>query len=412
MKPPPAPPPVTFSVEDAQQVLNTRVRLIADCEDVKLEQALGRITAQSVIAMIDVPGYDNSAMDGYAIHTRDQRPGGTTRLRVTQRITAGCSPISPLGPGEAARIFTGAIMPDGADAVAIQENCVRDGDDVVVLEPTQPGAFIRPRGNNITSGQQVLKAGVRIRPQEIGILAAIGHLKVRCRKPARVAILSSGDELLSPGQPLKEGMIYNSNRYGLLGMLTAMQCEIVDLGIVGDDLDTTCELLRSAANQADLIVTTGGVSVGEEDHLVAALAICGRVEMYTIRVKPGKPLLYGRIGDADMFGLPGNPVSTLVAFMLFVRPFLLRRLGAFDVDRVCFTLPARFTWSTPVTRREFARARLEITAGAATGVHLFPQQGSDVLRSMVWADGLVEITEGRIIAEGDPVPYFPFSSLL
>ena len=409
--------PTLLSVEEAQRIINNQAQLITTAEDVPLEQALRRITAEPVTASIDVPGYDNSAMDGYAIRSVDLQKG-TTRLRITQRISAGDNLPKALGVGEAARIFTGAALPEGADAIAIQEDCQRDGDQVIVKHKVAAGTFVRRRGNDIPSGTIVLPTGECIRPQEIGVLAAIGHAVLRCKRRLRVGILSSGNELVLPPQPLLGHQIYNSNRYTLLGMLATMSCEIVAAKIVPDDFKTTCEALQLLAAKADLIITTGGASVGEEDHLLAALQHCGRVTLYKVRVKPGKPLIFGNIGDTNIFGLPGNPVSTMVAFMLFVRPFMLRRLGCNNTHveyhrwGYGFSLPARFCWLKSSTRCEFVRVRLEVTNGQASGVLLYRQQGSDVLQSMVWADGLAEITEGRVISHGDPVTYFPFSALL
>ncbi len=411
-----APAPL-LSVEEAQRIIDHQAQVIAATEEVPLEQALRRVTAETVTASIDVPGYDNSAMDGYAIRSGDLHPGGTTRLRIAQRISAGTAAPKALGTGEAARIFTGAALPSGADAIAIQEDCQHDQHHVIVPH-VAAGTFVRRRGNDIPRGAVLLRHGVCLRPQEIGVLAAIGRAVVRCKRRLRVGILSSGNELVMPPQPLIGNQIYNSNRYTLQGLLATTPCEIVAAMSIPDDFQTTCERLQSVAAKADLIITTGGASVGEEDHLLAALKRCGRVTLYQIRVKPGKPLIFGRIGDTDVFGLPGNPVSTMVAFMLFVRPFMLRRSGRNDAGAerygwgIGFRLPARFCWSRPSERREFVRVCLESANGQASGVLLYRQQGSDVLSSMVWADGLAEITEGRVIANGDPVTYFPFSALL
>ena len=401
-----------LSVERARAFLLERARPIADTERVALEDALDRIAAADVVAPIDVPGHANSAMDGYAVRASDIPHGGEATLRVSQRIAAG-EVGSPLAPGEAARIFTGAPVPDGADAIAIQEDCRLDGGAVVVPGPLEPGTFVRPRGNDIRAGETVLAAGTRLRPQEMGAVASVGVAAVDVRRRPRVAIVSSGDELRQPGEPLGPGQIYNSNRYTLLGLLRRGGFDVEDLGLVADTFEATRAALLAGAERADVLITTGGVSVGEEDHVRRALEAVGELEMWKVRVKPGKPIVYGRIGACDLLGLPGNPVSALVTFCLFVRPFVLRRLGVTGVFPVPVTVPARFEWPRPGTRREFARARLVPDRdGGGTGVEIHARQGSDVLSAAAWATGLVEIAEGATVAPGDPVPYYAFGDLL
>ncbi len=412
-----------LSVDEALEVLLGVARPTAGVEQAPTESLLGRVLAGDVVAPIDVPGHDNSAMDGYAIRALDAAAAAPCRLRVAQRIAAG-QVGAPLAPGEAARIFTGAPLPEGADAVVIQEDCRVDGDHVEFDGPVAPGAFVRPRGNDIGAGAALLEDGTRIRPQEMGLLASVGLASATVRRPLRVAFFSTGDELVQPGADLGPGAIYNSNRFTLAGLLAGLRCcEPSYLGIVPDSRDATVEVLERAAASADVLLTTGGVSVGEEDHLRDAIERVGRLEMWRVAVKPGKPLAYGRIGDLDVIGLPGNPVSTLVTFCLFVRPFLLRRLRTRDVHSRWWPVRADFEWPTPGTRREFVRARLEPDFelgrrpggrldGAGPAVRLFPRQGSDVLTSTSWADGLVEIPEGERIAPGDIVRYAAFSELL
>ena len=308
-----------LSVEEARAYLLDRARPVEKTERIGVEDALGRIVAADVTAPIDVPGHANSAMDGYAVRAADIPDDGEATLRVTQRIAAG-EVGSALAAGEAARIFTGAPVPDGADAIAIQEDCRSDGATVTIPGPLAAGTFIRPRGNDIRCGSMVLAAGTRIRPQEMGVASSVGVGRLEVRRRPRVAIVSSGDELRRPGEPLGPGQIYNSNRFTLLGLHQRLGCDIVDLGLVADTFEATRAALLEGAARADVLITTGGVSVGEEDHVRQALEAVGELEMWKVRVKPGKPIVYGRLGACDLLGLPGNPVSALVTFCLFVRP--------------------------------------------------------------------------------------------
>lgn len=402
-----------IDVDEAMQFVLDRARPLPATEVVvvPVEAALGRVLAEAVTSPIDVPGYDNSAMDGYAVRAADLADDPARPLRVSQRIAAG-QVGQPVPPGEAARIFTGAPLPGGADAIAIQEDCEVDGETITVRETIAAGDWVRPRGNDISAGSVILEPGTRLRPQELGLAASVGVGELSVTRKLRVAIFASGDELRQPGEPLPAGAIYNSNRYSLHGLLQGLGCEVVDHGTVEDTLEATRAILARAAASADVVVSTGGMSVGEEDHIKTALEEVGNLEMWKVAVKPGKPLAYGRIGDADFLGLPGNPVSTLVTFCLFVRPFLLSRLGVTQVTPAWFEVPAGFDWPKPVRRREFVRARLCPGADGGQVAELFARQGSDVLTSTVWASGLLEILEGRTYAKGDRLRYFPFSELL
>lgn len=399
-----------ISVDDALAYVLERARPVQETEALSLDQSLGRVVAQTQTSRIDVPQFDNSSMDGYAIQSKDADTPGRVELAVTQRIPAG-QPGNVLNRGEAARIFTGAPLPEGANAVVIQEDCNAGADKVSFDGPVAAAQHVRPRGNNISIGAEVLRAGVRIRPQEVGIAAAVGLTEIPVTRRLRVGFFSSGDELVNPGEPLRPGQIYNSNRFTLMALLTSLGCETTDLGIVEDSLQRTQDVLREAAEVMDIIVTTGGVSVGEEDHVKDAVETVGTLEMWQVAVKPGKPLAYGRIGEADFLGLPGNPVSTLVTFCLFVRPFILRRQGMSEVAPKSIRVSADFNWPTPMRRREYVRARLA-GSGVEVRASLFSKQGSDVLASTVWAHGLVEIPENTTIKSGDAVTYLSFSELL
>ena len=398
------------SVDEALEFLLARAVCVDEREQVALLDAVGRVSATACIANADVPAFANSEMDGYAIRTRDLVDGAHEHtLRVAQRIAAG-EVGSRLAAGEAARIFTGAPLPEAADAVVIQENCHRQGDEVRFTGSVSAGQHVRPQGNNIALGTEVLPPGIRLRPQDVGICASIGLECVEVYRRLRVGYFSSGDELVEPGKPLGPGQIYNSNRYVIGGLLASLGLDAVDLGIVVDELAATTEVLQQASRDVDVIITSGGVSVGEEDHLRAAVEAIGEIELWSVAVKPGKPLAFGKIGTADFLGLPGNPVSTLVTFCLFVRPYLLTRQGVTDVLPIKVPVRADFVWDKPGTRREFVRACL-VWDEAGPKARIYPKQGSDVLLSTVWAQGLIEIPENVRIGVGDPVHYLSFNEL-
>ena len=380
-------------------------------ETVATFDALGRVLAEGVRSALDVPPADNTSMDGYALRCTDVASAGTL-LAVSQRIPAGVVG-APLQAGTAARIFTGAQVPAGADAVVMQETCEVQGDAVRVNAVPTPGQWIRRRGEDVQSGAEVLAAGTRLTPQALGLAAAVGAAHLRVARRPRVALFSTGDELVMPGEPLKPGAIYNSNRYTLRGLIQALGCECVDLGIVPDRLDATRAALRDAAEDSDLIVTSGGVSVGEEDHLRPAVQAEGRLDLWQIAIKPGKPLAFGEVqrgdaGSAWFIGLPGNPVSSFITFLLAVRPVLLRLQGATELVPRGFPMRADFDWPRPDKRREFLRVR----RNERGGLDLFPNQSSGVLTSAVWGDGVVDTPSGQAIKAGEMVTYLPFSEWL
>ncbi|MBK0059358.1 molybdopterin molybdotransferase MoeA [Pseudomonas sp. S44] len=376
---------------------------ISETEEVELADAEGRVLAHDLFASVDLPPWPNSAMDGYALRLADWQG---EPLPVSQRIFAGHAP-APLQPGTCARIFTGAPLPEGADCVEMQENAeVLDDGRVRFVEALAPHQNVRPQGQETRAGEQVMNAGTLLGPIELGLAATLGHGYLRVRRRVRVAVLSTGDELVEPGLPLGPGQIYNSNRRLLVSWLQRMGCEVIDAGILADDLALTRQCLASLGD-VDLILSTGGVSVGEADYLGMALREAGELALWKLAIKPGKPLTFGLFRGVPVIGLPGNPASTLVTFALLTRPYLLRRLGVEQVTPLRFDVPAGFDWPKPGNRREYLRARIE-----GGQVRIYSNQSSGVLRSAAWAEGLVEVREGTTVSPGDSVTFIPFSELL
>lgn len=376
---------------------------ITQTERVPLAEAEGRVLATELVATLDLPPWPNSAMDGYALRLADLQG---EPLPVSQRIFAGHAP-EPLQPGTCARIFTGAPMPAGADCVEMQENTeVLEDGRVRFLEALTLDQNVRPQGQETRKGEQVMVAGTRLGPIELGLAATLGHAELQVVRRVRVAVLSTGDELVEPGLPLGPGQIYNSNRRLLVSWLQRLGCEVRDMGIVPDNLERTRECL-GALGDVDLILSTGGVSVGEADYLGAALREAGELALWKLAIKPGKPLTFGHYRGVPVLGLPGNPASTLVTFGLLTRPYLLRRQGVADVTPLRFEVPAGFEWTKAGTRREYLRARID-----QGQVRIYKNQSSGVLRSAAWAEGLVEVREGSTPKPGDNVPFIPLSELL
>jgi molybdopterin molybdotransferase len=384
---------------------------IAQTDSVSTFDALGRVLAADVVSTIDVPPQDNSSMDGYALRAADVAQAGAV-LPVSQRIAAG-HVGSALAVGSAARIFTGAQVPAGADSIVMQEQCEAAGEGRVRVNAAPvAGQWIRRRGEDVRAKAVVLRSGARLTPQALGLAATVGAAALTVVRRARVALFSTGDELVMPGSvapdALPPGAIYNSNRFTLRGLLQAAGCDVTDLGIVPDRLDATRAALREAAAHNDLILTSGGVSVGEEDHIRPAVATEGRVELWQVAIKPGKPLAFGNVGRALFIGLPGNPVSSFVTFLVAVAPLLRALQGMNAALPEPLPLRADFDWPRPDKRREFLRVR----RNAHGGLDLFGNQSSGVLTSAVWADGLVDNAPGHAIARGDTVRYLALAALV
>ncbi|MCE4553454.1 gephyrin-like molybdotransferase Glp [Pelomonas cellulosilytica] len=400
---PPKPFKPLTPLEDALASLLAQVQPLTATETLPTAQLRGRVLASDLVSPVDVPPEDNSAMDGYALRAAD----AGAELPVTQRIPAGSAP-APLAAGEAARIFTGAQVPPGADTVVMQEFTELVDGRLRITQPVKAGQHVRRRGEDVRAGTVVLPAGTRLDAVSLGLAATAGAAELMVTRRPRVALFSTGDELVMPGEPLPPGAIYNSNRFTLRALLEGLGCEVIDLGIVPDQLDATRAALREAASQADLILTSGGVSVGEEDHLRPAVQAEGQLDLWAIAIKPGKPFAYGRVGEAHFIGLPGNPMSSVVTFFVLVRPALLKLQGATKLAPRGYQLAAGFDWPRPDKRREFLRVRLDDAGHLA----LLGNQGSGVLTSAFFADGLLDNPPGQAFSAGDAVRFIPFAELL
>ena len=409
--------PPMLTAQQALEHLLSHAQPVTETQEVKTQEALGRVLADNVSSLVDVPPLDNTSMDGYAVRTADTQSSGSL-LRIAQRIPAG-SVGTQLEPGTTARIFTGAPVPPGADAVVMQEDCVvaeGSNDQVQINIVPNLGQWIRRRGEDLTVGKTALSAGTYLRPQELGVAASAGLTHLLVKRRVKVAAFFTGDELALPGEPLKPGGIYNSNRDTLLACLKSLGCDATDLGIVPDRLEATRQALRNASQDHDLIITSGGVSVGEEDHIKPAVTAEGRLDLWQIAIKPGKPLAFGAVrksnqsadGEAWFIGLPGNPVSSFVTFLLFVRPFILKLQGREAKTPQSYFMRADFDWPKADRRNEFLRVKVN----AHGGLDLFPNQSSGVLTSASWGDGLVDCPPGQPFKKGDLVKYIPFDALL
>lgn len=399
-----------MDADEARATLIGAAQPLTAVENVTLADAAGRVLAEDARSPLDVPGYDNSAMDGYAVRTADFADAGAT-LRVAQRIPAGQTGVA-LAAGTAARIFTGAPVPPQADAVVMQEECAAEDGKVSIARRVRPGENIRPRANDVKTGETVLTAGTLLSPQAVGLLASLGIASVPVRRQLRVAVFSTGDEIIEPGETLAPGQIYNSNRYTLISALQRAGCEVLDLGRVEDTFDATRAALIDASGKADLILTSGGVSVGEEDHIRNAVESEGRINLWRVRMKPGKPLAFGLVRETPFIGLPGNPVSAFVTFCLFAMPFIRRAQGRADSFPTGRLVQLGQDWPKARPRREYIRVRLRPGADGQAVAEAFPRQGSDVLTSTVWADGVLEVLEEQMFTADATLRFWSFDELL
>ncbi|MBM3376873.1 MAG: molybdopterin molybdotransferase MoeA [Betaproteobacteria bacterium] len=394
------------TLEQATEQLLDRAAALVERESVPLDALLGRVLADPIVSAVDVPSFENSQVDGYALRLSDLPDSGG--LPVSQRIAAG-APAGPLEPNTVARIFTGAPVPAGADAVAMQEDCEIDPDgQVLVRAPLKQGENIRPRGGDLRAGQTALPPGRRLSAADIGLIASLGHGHATVVRRLRVAVFSSGNELRQPGSPLDAGQIYDSNRPMVMSLVRGLGAEVIDMGCLPDRLDVTAGALAEASERADVILTCGGVSVGEEDHIKAAVQQEGALALWKIAIKPGKPFAFGKVGGADFLGMPGNPVSAWVTFVFLVRPFLLKRSGVLLVDPRFHVCRAAFERSQPDPRQEFLRASLD----AQGQVVPHARQNSQILSSIAESEGLVEVPMETPVRRGDLLRFYPFGSLL
>lgn len=397
-------------VESACRLIWDSVPRVSGTETVDLLAARGRILAEDVRADTDVPPFTNSAMDGFAVRARDVGEVPVT-LPVSRRITAGQTGGS-IPTGAAARIFTGASLPEGADAVVIQENCRAAEGKVTILHPVTSGEHVRPAGDALRSGDLLFNAGHRLLPQDIGVLASSGHSRAKVCRKVKVALMATGNELVEPGNPLQPGQIYNSNYYALAGLLQSIPATVINPGIAGDNLQQTRRMLLEAADIADCIISTGGVSVGEEDHVRAAVESEGELKLWKLAIKPGKPLAYGKIRQTAFFGLPGNPVSAFVTFSLIVRPALFRMMGGAATAPTGYWLPAGFSRPPTGDRQEYLRAAVAQDADGKEQVQPDTNQSSGAGSSLSRSSGLFVVPPRTAVAKGDRLLFIPYSELL
>jgi len=400
--------PGLMPLEAALAQMLSKVVPTQKLEKIHVSEALGRVLAEDVVSGIDVPPVDNSAMDGYAFNTKDLALGKL--LPIGLRVPAGAEP-GKLAAGTAARIFTGAPVPEGANTVVMQEKCSLDGDNVMLPEGVPANDNIRPRGQDIAIGQVVVDKGTRLQGQHMGLLASVGVADVTVYQKLKVAIFSTGDELVDPGSPVRAGQIYNSNRYTLIGLIQQMGFECVDLAVVEDTREATLDVLQRAASQADCILSTGGVSVGEEDHVKACVEELGSIGLWRLAIKPGKPLAFGEVQGAPFIGLPGNPVAAFATCLLCARPYLLKRQGAKEVGYESTMVATGFAKKRGGKRQEYLRVRFALDEEGKAVLESYPNQSSGVLYAVGWATGFAVVPIDATFEKGDLLEYIPFSSL-
>ncbi len=403
-----------MSVDEAVAIIATRVSAVHEIEAVPIGKADGRILAGNISASLALPPFTNSAVDGYAVRSNDLPLREQAALPVSGRIQAGAAAHEPVKPGHAVRIFTGAPMPEGAGTVFMQEDVrVDDAGKVVLPAGLKPGANVRPAGEDVPEGAGALSEGLRLRPQDIALLAAFGLTRVDVRRRIRVAVFSTGNELVSPGDLRNSAQLFDSNRFMLMAMLARLNCEVSDLGILRDDRATLAQGLKKVAGHHDLILTSGGVSTGEEDHVKAAVEDAGKLVLWRMAIKPGRPVAMGIIGGTPFIGLPGNPVASFVTFVHVVRPTVLALSGAKPQPLIALPVRAAFTYKKKIARREYVRANLHRTEDGGLEVTKFPREGAGLLSSLVDTDGLVELGEEITqVAPGQTVGFLSYASLM
>jgi len=402
-----------MSVDEAVAMIAARVTAVREIETVSLAAADGRILASDISASLPLPPFTNSAVDGYAVRSGDLPREGERAFPVTGRVQAGASAEAPVEPGHAVRIFTGAPMPQGADTVFMQEDVRLDQGRVVVPAGLKPGANVRPAGEDIAAGYSALAAGRRLRPQDVALAAAFGLTHVDVRRRIRVAVFSTGNELVSPGSPRAAAQLFDSNRFMLMAMLGRLGCEVSDLGILGDDRAALASALKKVAGVHDLILTTGGVSTGEEDHVKAGVEDVGTLVLWRMAIKPGRPVAMGIIGGTPFIGLPGNPVASFVTFVHVVRPTVLALSGAAQQQLVPMPVRAAFSYKKKIARREYVRVNLRNGADGVLEAVKFPREGAGLLSSLVDTDGLVELGEDITqVQPGQTVGFLSYASLI
>jgi molybdopterin molybdotransferase len=399
--------------DEALALIEARVTAVAESEEVPLAESFGRILAEELVAPANVPPHANSAVDGYAVFFDDLSAKEETRLQIAGRSAAGHPSAQPARRGSAVRIFTGAMLPNGPDTVMMQEDCRVEGGTVIIAPGIKRGANLRQAGEDIRAGSVVLRRGQRLRAQDVGQAAAIGRSQVRVSRPLKAAVFSTGDELREPGRPLDPGSIYDSNRYTVGALLRGLGCQVADLGILPDREPKVRAALSQAMGEHDLVLTSGGVSVGEEDHVKQAVEALGRLHAWRLAIKPGRPVALGQLGRIPFVGLPGNPVAVMVTFLTLVRPLVLRMMGGTVEPPRRFPVRADFPHRKKKDRREWLRATLTEAADGTPLAHKFPRDGAGILSSMVESDGLIELPEDLTQLEpGSMVAFLPFSEMM